>query len=174
MTSSPPLRDAETNALQGFHDQVVLAKPITKFAHRITTCLEIPRIVSLAWRTASTGAPGPVLLDFPIDVLFTPVEAERVSWGNIMAPPVRPPGPDPTAIQELVDLLKGAERPTIIVGTGARGVRCTRNFYGSLLTRTRPPKRSQPSPAPSAFQSSTLPNLALLSRQLTLSMLGQQ
>lgn len=34
VTSSPPLRDAETNALQGFHDQVVLAKPVTKFAHR--------------------------------------------------------------------------------------------------------------------------------------------
>lgn len=34
VTSSPPLRDAETNCLQGFHDQVVLAKPVTKFAHR--------------------------------------------------------------------------------------------------------------------------------------------
>lgn len=34
ITSSPPLRDAETNALQGFHDQVVLAKPVTKFANR--------------------------------------------------------------------------------------------------------------------------------------------
>lgn len=122
VTSSPPLRDAETNALQGFHDQVVLAKPITKFAHRITTCLEIPRIVSLAWRTASSGAPGPVLLDFPIDVLFTPVEVERVAWGNITAPPARLPGPDPNAIRDLAGLLKAAERPAVIVGTGARNV----------------------------------------------------
>lgn len=122
VTSSPPLRDAETNALQGFHDQVVLAKPITKFAHRITTCLEIPRIVSLAWRTASSGAPGPVLLDFPIDVLFTPVEVERVSWGNIMAPPVRPPGPDAKAIKRMAEMLGGAKRPVAIIGTGAHNV----------------------------------------------------
>lgn len=44
VTSSQPLRDAETNALQGFHDQVVLAKPVTKFAHRskqdLVNCLE--------------------------------------------------------------------------------------------------------------------------------------
>ncbi|KAH7071016.1 acetolactate synthase I/II/III large subunit [Paraphoma chrysanthemicola] len=120
ITSSPPLRDAETNALQGFHDQVVLAKPITKFAHRLTTVLEIPRIVSLAWRTASSGAPGPVLLDFPIDVLFTPVEIERVAWGNITAPAVSLPGPDAGAIKNLASLLKGAERPVVIVGTGAR------------------------------------------------------
>jgi thiamine pyrophosphate-dependent acetolactate synthase large subunit-like protein len=123
ITSSPPLRDAETNALQGFHDQVVLAKPITKFAHRLTTVLEIPRIVSLAWRTASSGAPGPVLLDFPIDVLFSPVEIERVAWGNITAPAVSLPGPDAGAIKNLASLLKGAERPVVIVGTGARNVR---------------------------------------------------
>ena len=35
ITSSPPLQDAETNALQGFHDQVVVAKPITKFVSNV-------------------------------------------------------------------------------------------------------------------------------------------
>lgn len=123
ITSSPPLRDAETNALQGFHDQVVLAKPVTKFAHRFTTPLEIPRIVSLAWRTASSGAPGPVLLDFPIDILFTPVDdLSRVAWGNITGPAVSLPGPDPASISKLAQLVRNAERPAIVVGTGARGV----------------------------------------------------
>jgi thiamine pyrophosphate-dependent acetolactate synthase large subunit-like protein len=135
VTSSPPLRDAETNALQGFHDQVVLAKPITKFAHRITTPLEIPRIVSLAWRTASSGAPGPVLLDFPIDVLFTPFEVERVGWGNITAPLIRPPGPDLNAIHELVKLLEAAERPVLIAGTGARNVSPTYCLVTNMETK---------------------------------------
>lgn len=129
MTSSPPLRDAETNALQGFHDQVVLSKPITKFCHRITNVGEIPRIVSLAWRTASAGPPGPVLLDFPIDVLFTPVETESVAWGGITAPPVTLPGPDPASIKDVVKLIREAERPAIIVGTGARNVLPTRLHY---------------------------------------------
>ena len=119
MTSSPPLRDAETNALQGFHDQVVLAKPLTKFCHRITNVGEIPRLVSLAWRTASSGAPGPVLLDFPIDILFTPVEKESIAWGGITAPPVTLPGPDPAAIVDTLRMIKEALRPVIIVGTGA-------------------------------------------------------
>ena len=85
--------------------------------------LEIPRLVSLAWRTATTGAPGPVLLDCPIDVLFTPVDdAERVAWGNITGPAVALPGPDPGAITELINMFKAAKRPAIIVGTGARAV----------------------------------------------------
>ncbi|KAL1605823.1 hypothetical protein SLS59_002942 [Nothophoma quercina] len=121
VTSSPPLRDAETNALQGFHDQVVLSKPVTKFAHRITNVGEIPRITSLAWRTASSGTPGPVLVDFPIDVLFTPVENESIAWGNVTGPLVTLPGPDPAAIGQIATLLERAERSVIIVGTGARG-----------------------------------------------------
>ncbi|KAF6839680.1 benzaldehyde lyase [Colletotrichum musicola] len=119
ITSSQPLRDAETNALQGFHDQVVLAKPVTKFAHRVTTVGEIPRIVSLAWRTTTAGAPGPVLVDFPIDVLFTPVQREGISWGSVMAPVVAPPAPDPRAVAEAAALWKAAKRPVIIVSTGA-------------------------------------------------------
>lgn len=110
----------------------MLAKPITKFAHRLTTVHEIPRIVSLAWRTASSGAPGPVLLDFPIDILFTPVEVERIAWGNITAPSVVLPGPNSDAIKSLTELLKAAERPALIVGTGARNVR---KFYLLFLPK---------------------------------------
>lgn len=126
MTSSPPLRDAETNCLQGFHDQVVLAKPITKFAHRVTNVEEIPRIVAYAYRMASTGAPGPVLIDFPIDVLFSP-PVTKVALGSVSMPPVKPASPNPSDIAEIVKLWKAAKRPVIITGTGARGV------GGSLL-----------------------------------------
>ena len=131
ITSSPPLRDAETNALQGFHDQVVLAKPITKFAHRVTCVEEIPRLTAYAWRTATAGAPGPVLLDLPIDVLFSPPQMDRISWGSINRPLPYPPAPNAQAIREVVELWRAAERPCIITGTGARGsqvripVRCT-------------------------------------------------
>jgi thiamine pyrophosphate-dependent acetolactate synthase large subunit-like protein len=36
LTSSPPLRDAEQNALQGSIDQIAMANPLTKWAHRVT------------------------------------------------------------------------------------------------------------------------------------------
>ena len=89
---------------------------------QVTNVGEIPRIASLAWRTASSGTPGPVLVDFPIDVLFTPVEKESIAWGNVTGPLVTLPGPDPAAIGQLATLLQDAERPVVIVGTGARAV----------------------------------------------------
>ncbi|KAF2029703.1 acetolactate synthase I/II/III large subunit [Setomelanomma holmii] len=166
ITSSPPLRDAETNALQGFHDQVVLARPMTKFAHRLTTVLEIPRIVSLAWRIASSGAPGPVLLDFPIDVLFTPVEVERVAWGNITAPPVSPPGSEADAIRELAGLLKAAERPVVVIGTGARNVSATEEIAALASSISLPvfhsPKHSGGIPYDHPFSAGSATTLAHL------------
>src|ERR1700734_770689 len=121
VTSSPPLRDAETNCLQGFHDQVVLAKPITKFVHRVTNVEEIPRLVAYAFHTASSGAPGPVLVDFPVDVLFSPPRLSAISFGAVTRPPARAPAPDPAAVDELLSLWKASSRPAIITGTGARG-----------------------------------------------------
>lgn len=128
VTSSPPLRDAETNCLQGFHDQVVVAKPITKFAHRVTNVEEIPRLVAHAWRIAIAGAPGPVLLDCPIDVLFSPPLLDRISWGAINRPVPWGPAPDPQGVQEAVRLWSEAKRPAIITGTGARGDNFAQKF----------------------------------------------
>lgn len=58
VTSSPPIREAETNCLQGFLDQQTVANSITKFAHRVLRAEDIPRLVSRAARVALSGAPG--------------------------------------------------------------------------------------------------------------------
>ncbi|KAJ5103920.1 hypothetical protein N7532_004449 [Penicillium argentinense] len=123
ITSSPPLRDTENNALQGMIDQVVAARPVTKFAHRVVAPEECPRIVSHALRVAQSGPPGPVLLDFPIDVLFTPVHAKLIAWGSISSPRSYLPGPHEEAIEAAAELLATAKRPVIITGTGSRNAR---------------------------------------------------
>ncbi|KAK8210407.1 thiamine pyrophosphate enzyme, N-terminal TPP binding domain-containing protein [Phyllosticta capitalensis] len=120
ITSSVPLRDQENNSLQGQIDQVVAARPLTKFAHRVVHAEDIPRIVAHAVHISTAGAPGPVLVDFPIDVLFAPVETSRVSWGAITSPLPFPPGPSMSAVNEALLLLKDAKRPAIIIGSGAR------------------------------------------------------
>ncbi|KAK7534702.1 thiamine pyrophosphate enzyme, N-terminal TPP binding domain-containing protein [Phyllosticta citribraziliensis] len=120
ITSSVPLRDQENNSLQGQIDQVVAARPLTKFAHRVIYAEDIPRIVAHAIHVSTAGAPGPVLVDFPIDVLFAPVEASRISWGAITSPLPFPPGPSMSAVNEALLLLKEAKRPAIIFGSGAR------------------------------------------------------
>ncbi|MGE3287633.1 MAG: thiamine pyrophosphate-binding protein [Pseudonocardia sp.] len=117
LTSSPPRRDAEANVLQGFLDQVAIATPTTKWAHRVTSRAEICRLVDLAIRTALTGVPGPVLLDLPVDVLF----GTTVTAVPAATPLPYPPAPAPEGVAEAVALLRSARRPAVIAGGGLRG-----------------------------------------------------
>lgn len=96
----------------------------------MTNAEEIPRLVAHGWRTAVSGAPGPVLLDCPIDVLFSPPIHDRIAWGAITRPLPFAPAPDPTGIAEAVKLWSEAKRPVIITGTGARGA-----DFGQNLTK---------------------------------------
>lgn len=63
---------------------------------------------------------GPVLLDFPIDVLFSPIQPKLIAWGSITSPFLYRPGPSDGAVKAAVELLASAKRPVIITGTGAK------------------------------------------------------
>jgi thiamine pyrophosphate-dependent acetolactate synthase large subunit-like protein len=115
---------------------VVLAKPLTKFVHRVTNVEEIPRIVAYAYKTAISGIPGPVVIDFPIDVLFHPPRMSAIAYGSVMRAPAAAPGPDPASLDELVKLWKAAARPVIISGTGAAR---TTTRGGATATQTTSP-----------------------------------
>ena len=123
ITSSPPLREAETNPLQGGFDQVAMAAPVTKWAHRVTHIGRIPDLVDKALRIARSGRPGPVLLELPIDVMFDVCSAELIALPRLPAQ-VSVPAPSPEAVVRLLDMLAEAQRPAIIVGGGAANVRC--------------------------------------------------
>jgi acetolactate synthase-1/2/3 large subunit len=113
-----PLRDAETLPLQGGFDQLALLEPITKWAHRVTHTARIPDLVAQALRVASTGRPGPVYLEVPIDVLFARVEEERVFFPEELRPRGAP-APSAEAVAQALDWLEAAERPVILAGGGA-------------------------------------------------------
>jgi acetolactate synthase-1/2/3 large subunit len=113
-----PLRDAETLPLQGGFDQLALFTPVTKWAHRITHTERIPDLLAQALRIATTGRPGPVYLDIPIDVLFARVDEDRATFPESWRPDAAP-APAPHAIERAVDLLASAERPVILAGGGA-------------------------------------------------------
>lgn len=113
-----PLRDAETLPLQGGFDQVALMRPITKWAHRITHTHRIPDIVAQALRIATTGRPGPVFLEIPIDVLFARVEEGKVVFPQHTRPDARP-APAPAMVARALEWLEQAARPAIMIGGGA-------------------------------------------------------
>lgn len=151
ITTSSPQRDSETNVLQGFHDQIVLSAPITRFAHRVIHAEEIPRLVTYAWRRATASPPGPVLLDFPIEVLFSPVQTSRISWGSLGAPLAYPPGPHPEAIRKAAELIRNSERPVIVTGSGARKLRGNSDFLNLITTLQIPVFASNKHSSPLSF-----------------------
>jgi acetolactate synthase-1/2/3 large subunit len=91
--------------------------PITKHNYLVQTAEEIPQVLAEAFHLASTGRPGPVLVDIPKDVL----QAQTTfSW----PPTLDLPGYRPTLhphgkqIREAARLLATARRPVLYVGGG--------------------------------------------------------
>jgi acetolactate synthase I/II/III large subunit len=120
ISGSAALRDAETNTLQAGLDQAAVARPITKWAHRVTVPQDIPRLVAQAIRMATSGPTGPVLLDMPADVLGAHLDEASVKvWDTVLLDPSSTPAPQSHAIDEALSLLAGAARPVIMAGAGA-------------------------------------------------------
>ncbi len=100
-------------------DQLALFKPITKWAERITRASRIPEIISVAFRQATSGKPGPVYLDLPGDVIFEEVDEESVDFPDPdRARPTGRPEGDPDLVKAAVKLLAESSRPIIVTGSG--------------------------------------------------------
>ena len=63
-----------------------------------------------------------MLIDFPIDVLFSPPQLHRIAFGAVDVPPAFAPAPDPAALEKLAGAWKAAKRPVIINGTGVKAI----------------------------------------------------
>jgi acetolactate synthase-1/2/3 large subunit len=119
-----PLKDAETNALQGAFDQVAMVRPVTKWAERATSVDVIPAMVKAALRAMFDGAPGPSFLEVPIDVVFADADDDIDRDSRFEIVEARP-APSPDAVRRALSHLMNAERPVILVGTGALLSGCT-------------------------------------------------
>ena len=80
----------------------------------------VPLAVRQAWKTMTTGRPGPVVLDVPFDVFMESAAEEAPNAQAWNANISSRCGADPEGVVKAVDMLLGAERPTIIVGQGVR------------------------------------------------------
>lgn len=94
-----------------------ITMPITKHNFLVKDPADIPRTIAEAFHLASTGRPGPVLVDIPKDVLQ---EQTSFSW----PPEMRLPGYRPTLrphgkqVREAARLIAQARRPVLYVGGG--------------------------------------------------------
>lgn len=99
-----------------------IVRPITKYAVMVTDPLSIRYHLDKAIHLATTGRPGPVWLDIPLDVQAAMIDPDELS-----------PGFDPAELDEpwlktdiraaaaaIVDRLRQAERPVVFAGGGVR------------------------------------------------------
>ena len=94
-----------------------ITMPATKHNYFVTEIDEIADVVNEAFHLASTGRPGPVLVDVPKDILQG--ETEWRDPGPISMPGYKPNvDPHPRRIAEAVKLIESAERPVLYVGGG--------------------------------------------------------
>ncbi|ADB63196.1 thiamine pyrophosphate protein central region (plasmid) [Haloterrigena turkmenica DSM 5511] len=91
-------------------------EPVTKKSFVVNDVEQLPRVLRRAFQVATTGRPGPVHVDVPMDVqggaadVEIPEPAETRTHSR--------PGGDPESVSEAADLLAEADRPVIVPGGG--------------------------------------------------------
>lgn len=95
-------------------DLVAMARPVTKYATRVTEASSVLRVIRRAVKMALTPPRGPVFVALPMDVLDA-VNTEPVVPASI---PLTRTAPAAREVAQAAELLEGAERPLILIGDG--------------------------------------------------------
>lgn len=119
---SPQMRQLGLNELDG----TAMVKGITKYAKTLTDPYMVPMDLAAALFQATTGRPGPVWLEVPLDIQNAEIPDQPVAH-------IKPwigDSPDPDLVRKCVLMLQAAKRPVLILGNGARDA-----DLGALLDR---------------------------------------
>ncbi|HLJ12457.1 MAG TPA: thiamine pyrophosphate-binding protein [Planctomycetaceae bacterium] len=122
ITGAQRANERHRHAYQEIHS-FPLFEPITKYNSRVDTVEQLPFELRQAFRSATTGAPGPVHIELPGLQGEFAADAEAdlqvvVEEAFTRCPAFRPE-PEPARVREAVRLLVEAKRPVILAGGGA-------------------------------------------------------
>ena len=95
-------------------DLVAMAEPVTKWATRVLDPSSVLRVLRKAIKIASTPPMGPVFVALPMDVLDAPNEEEVIPTPILNTSVM----PGSQTVEQLAQILAGAEKPMLIVGDG--------------------------------------------------------
>ena len=109
------ITDHLRGGLQDF-DSATFLKPVTKFSEQVKRVERIPEYVSIAFRHATSGVPGPVYLEIPIDIVGGVAEEEDVKYPGSYRTQAKAFG-DPEYVKQVVDILHTTERPMVLAGS---------------------------------------------------------
>jgi acetolactate synthase-1/2/3 large subunit len=121
ITGQVPTGAIGTDAFQEC-DTTGMTSGITKHNFLVTDAQDIPRTIKEAFHIATTGRPGPVLVDIPKDIVDPDNPNSAMEWSDNVEMDLPGYHPDtsvePAAIQAAVALMQAAERPVLYVGGG--------------------------------------------------------
>src|SRR6185437_11267646 len=118
-------------------DTTGITMSVTKHNWLVTDAADIPRVVREAFHVATTGRPGPVLIDFPKDIANASMDWH---WPETLDLPGYSPKliPDASAIAAAAELIASAERPVLYVGGGVVKANASAQLQ-ALVAATRIP-----------------------------------
>ncbi|WNF35961.1 acetolactate synthase large subunit [Bacillaceae bacterium IKA-2] len=98
-------------------DIMGITMPITKHNYQVRNVNDIPRIIKEAFHIATTGRPGPVLIDLPKDIS---IQIGMFDYSQELHLPGYQPTtmPNKLQIRKLVEAVSQAKKPVILVGAG--------------------------------------------------------
>ncbi len=98
-------------------DVVGISMPVTKWNYQITDAEEIPEAIAKAFYIATTGRPGPVLLDIAKDAQFQEIEFEYKKCTKIRSY-IPEHQVDPFSVKKAAELIDAAKKPLLLFGQG--------------------------------------------------------
>jgi acetolactate synthase-1/2/3 large subunit len=116
ITGRSGVHETETLALQEL-EQIDIVRPLIKWGRVVYQTHRIDEFTAMAFRHGMTGRPGPVFLEIPVDVLNRKIEESDVVRPEGYRPRYAPGGAR-QGVEEAIELLRGAERPCVIAGSG--------------------------------------------------------
>jgi len=105
-----------TNAFQETN-VIGVSRPVTKHNYLVKDLDQLPKIMEEAFYIASTGRPGPVLIDLPVDLQTVLSEAPTPEQIEISGYEL-PPKPDTQKIKKAWEMIRQSTRPVIYAGGG--------------------------------------------------------
>jgi len=123
ITGQVPYGAIGTDAFQEC-DTTGITMAVTKHNFLVSDPADLPRIVHEAFHIATTGRPGPVLIDVPKDIVDANNPRSAMKWyeatdADMELPGYHPAGAgDRDAIMAAAELITAAERPVLYVGGG--------------------------------------------------------
>ncbi|MCL1831658.1 MAG: biosynthetic-type acetolactate synthase large subunit [Oscillospiraceae bacterium] len=99
------------------------AEPFVKHSYLVKDAAQLPRIIAEAFYIATTGRPGPVLIDIPVDVQFVEIDFNPENYQDSNTPPdIRGYKPSVAGnklqIKRVIEAIEQSRKPLICAGGG--------------------------------------------------------